>query len=76
MISYPIQVEEEMATHSSILTGEIPWAEEPGGPWRPKSQTRLSRQTSVTTLPSTDYDYPFIQTYLLPFQERFITSFI
>ena len=23
--------EEEMATHSSILTWEIPWTEEPGG---------------------------------------------
>ena len=33
MISYPIQVEKEMATHSSILTWEFPWAEEPGGPW-------------------------------------------
>ena len=24
-------LEEEMATHSSILAGEIPWTEEPGG---------------------------------------------
>ena len=24
-------LEEEMATHSSILTGRIPWTEEPGG---------------------------------------------
>ena len=24
-------MEEEMATHSSILAGEIPWTEEPGG---------------------------------------------
>ena len=24
-------LEEEMATHSSILTGKIPWTEEPGG---------------------------------------------
>ena len=23
-------LEKEMATHSSILTGKIPWAEEPG----------------------------------------------
>ena len=30
---YPL--EEEMATHSSILAWKIPWAEEPGGysPW-------------------------------------------
>ena len=25
-------LEKEMATHSSILAGRIPWAEEPGGP--------------------------------------------
>ena len=25
-------LEEEMATHFSILTWEIPWTEEPGGP--------------------------------------------
>ena len=24
-------LEKEMATHSSILVGEIPWTEEPGG---------------------------------------------
>ena len=24
-------LEKEMATHSSIFTGKIPWAEEPGG---------------------------------------------
>ena len=26
-------LEEEMATHSSILAWEIPWTEEPGSPW-------------------------------------------
>ena len=26
-------LEEEMATHSSIPAWEIPWTEEPGGPW-------------------------------------------
>ena len=37
-------LEEEMATHSSILAGKIPWTEEPGGynPWGQKSQTQLS----------------------------------
>ena len=37
--------EKEMATHSSILTWEIPWTEEPGGiPFMglQKSQTQLS----------------------------------
>ena len=38
-------LEKETATHSSILTWEIPWAEEPGGlqsKGPQKSQTRLS----------------------------------
>ena len=37
-------LEEEMATHSSILAWEIPWAEEPGsyGSRITKSRTRLS----------------------------------
>ena len=26
-------LEEKMASHSSILTWEIPWTEEPGGLW-------------------------------------------
>ena len=26
-------LEKELATHSSILDWEIPWTEEPGGPW-------------------------------------------
>ena len=37
-------VEEEMATHSSILAWEIPWTEEPGRlqSMGPQSQTQLS----------------------------------
>ena len=38
-------LEKEMATHSSILTWEIPWTEEPGGLQSMESQnsrTRLS----------------------------------
>ena len=38
-------LEEETATHSSILAWEIPWTEEPGRLWSmglQKSQTRLS----------------------------------
>ena len=36
-------LEEEMATHSSILAWEIPWTEEPGGLYFMglQSQTRL-----------------------------------
>ena len=33
-------LELEMATHSSILTWEIPWTEEPGGP----SSTRVTQR--------------------------------
>ena len=38
-------LEEDMATHSSILAWEIPWTEESGGPvYRvAKSWTRLSK---------------------------------
>ena len=40
-------LEEEMATHSSILAWRIPWTEEParlplGSPWGHKSRTRLN----------------------------------
>ena len=38
-------LEEEMATHSSILSWEIPWTEEPGGLQSmgvTKSQTQLN----------------------------------
>ena len=41
-------LEEEMATHSSVLAWEIPWTEEPGGPQstESQSQTQLSDQTT------------------------------
>ena len=35
---YPL--EKGMATHSNILTWEIPWMEEPGGPQSMGSQSR------------------------------------
>ena len=38
-------LEEEMATHSSILAWEIPWAEEPGGL---QSRVSKSQQGEVT----------------------------
>ena len=42
-----------MATHSSILTWEIPWAEEPGGLQymrSQKSRTRLNEHKKITIL--------------------------
>ena len=35
-------LEEEMATHSTILAWRIPWAEEPGGPQPMGSQKIIS----------------------------------
>ena len=43
-------LEEEMATHSSILTWKIPWTEEPGGLQSKelqKGQTRLKRLSTT-----------------------------
>ena len=33
-------LQEEMATHSSVLAWEIPWTEEPGGPQSTESQSQ------------------------------------
>ena len=38
-------LEKEMATHSSILAWEIPWAEEPGG-----LQSRGSKELDMTDI--------------------------
>ena len=40
-------LEEEMATHSSLLAWEIPWAEEPGGlqPWGCKESDTTETNT-------------------------------
>ena len=37
-------LEEEMATHSSILAWRIPWTEEPGGLWSMGSQRHTTEQ--------------------------------
>ena len=39
-----------MATHSSILAWEIPWTEEPGGPWSIGSQRVRHNLMTNTTL--------------------------
>ena len=47
-----VPLEEEMATHSSILAWEVPWTEEPGGLQSmglQKSLTRLSGETTKLT---------------------------
>ena len=49
-IGYSLQLEKEMATHSSILTWVTPWTEEPGGLQSMGSQSRtgLKWQSSHT----------------------------
>ena len=44
-------LEKEMATHSSILAGKIPWIEEPGGlqSMGSQSQTQLKRLSTQHT---------------------------
>jgi len=39
-------LEEEMATHSSILAWEIPWTEEPGGLQSIRSQKSMTQFTN------------------------------
>ena len=38
-------LEEEMATHSNILAGKIPWTEEPGRPMESQRHDRAHTQT-------------------------------
>ena len=42
-------MEEEMATHSSILTWEIPWTEEPGRPYssRGRKESEMTERLHV-----------------------------
>ena len=49
-----IPLEKEMATHSGILTREIPWTEEPGGVWSVGPQ-RLSSTARGSQTPSCIY---------------------
>ena len=43
-------LEEEMATHSSILTWKIPWTEEPGGLPSPWGQSESDTATELTSM--------------------------
>ena len=44
-------LEEEMATHSSILAWRIPWAEEPHSPWGCKELDTTERLTPMHSFP-------------------------
>ena len=54
-------LEEEMATHSSILAWKIPWTEEPGGLQSmgvTKSWTRPSDLTAASACKSLSLEHP------------------
>ena len=70
-------LEKEMATHSSILAGKVPWAEESGGPQSMGSQNELelTKWPSLSTKVSNilkEYYYVFNhwRWWLLPWIER------
>ena len=45
---WEVPLEEDMATHSSILAWEIPWTEEPGGPQSLGSHKSRTGQRACT----------------------------
>ena len=57
-LDWEYALESEMATHSSILAGKIPWTEKPGrcSPWGHKSQTRSSDYTTDNSIRHSVYD--------------------
>ena len=70
-------LEKEMATHSSILAGKVPWAEESGGPQSMGSQNELeltkwpSLSTKVSNILKKYYYVPnHWSWWLLPWIER------
>ena len=54
--SYPL--EEEMATHSSVLAWRIPWTEEPGSysPWG-SQELDIPEQLTLSKGPVSNYSY-------------------
>ena len=42
-------LEEEMATHSSIVAGIIPWTEEPGGLVHGVTESDMTEQLTLST---------------------------
>ena len=48
-LSWKEPLEEEMATHSSLLAWKIPWTEEPGGLYRPWDHKELDVTASEHT---------------------------
>ena len=58
-------LEEEMATHSSIVAWEIPWTEEPVNysPWGHKESDTTERLTTATTTTSVSTMHSFCKNY-------------
>ena len=72
-------LEKEMATHSSILAWEIPWAEEPSGPQSMRSQriecniaTKQQQQNSLVWLVSIVSNFPGPLIFLFLKQDRYL----
>ena len=63
-------LEEEMATHSSILAWEIPWTEEPGGLQSTGSQ-RVRHNWATNTF---FFTFRWIQNVLLPLRSYVLSS--
>ena len=54
-------LEEEMATHSSILTWKIPWTEEPGSPWGCKELDTTEQFSFFFTFTQFSLSFTFTQ---------------
>ena len=59
-------LEEDMATHSSILAWRIPQTEEPGGLWAMQLQKSWTRLKQFSTCALQNTGFPVLQ-YLLEF---------
>ena len=60
-------LEEEMATHSSILAGKIPWTEEPGGQRSPRWSQRVGHHPATKHIVYISQCYfPNLSHFLLP----------
>ena len=52
-------LEEEMASHSSILAWKIPWTEEPGGLYTSLLESDMAKRLTVTEQAHTFYNQLF-----------------
>ena len=65
-------LEEEMATHSSILAWKIPWTEEPGGLQSMGVAKRVGRDLALSSNQTTNMEFIRIILYCLKETRYFI----